>query len=89
MGWQGYDNKGDVEGLEDEFNYPGRDFRLHRLDEAVNSLKLALTHVENRNRLHPIEQQIADEIIAEQRYLRCEGCLRWLERLLKKARGEI
>lgn len=39
-------------------------------------------------RLHVIERMILTDVIAENRHLQCEACLKWMALLVKKARGD-
>lgn len=39
-----------------------------------------------RGRLHEIEQMMLDDILVDNRRLRCAGCLKWMTALLLKAR---
>lgn len=38
-------------------------------------------------RLHPIEQLMVRDVVADHRHLKCGTCLKWMRRLLNKAEG--
>ena len=39
-------------------------------------------------RLHEIERMMVDDVLTENRHLKCKGCVRWMTDLVKKAKGE-
>lgn len=59
-----------------------------RIEALVEELRGLFEKPECLQRLHEVEQLMANDVLKEHRHLKCNGCVRWLTALIMKAQGK-